>query len=143
MANTHLFVLAGIIASAAQSPVQGTVTAATGTRPAPACEAFIDEREIRYRAPARTVRGRIRPESVVIDPIPPVEFGQTLVLGGATLETAGGETIAVTFGYWQTRDACGGWEPARGAAMTFDLADDKAANGALRVMRAGEFAGTR
>lgn len=135
-----LLVLAGTFALA---PVHGAATVGVATQVPPSCEAFVDEREIRYRTPVRTVRGRIRPESVVIDPIPPVEVGQTLVLGGATLEAAGGETIPVTFGYWQAHDGCSGWEPARGAAMTFDLADDKAANGALRVMRAGEFAGTR
>ena len=120
------------------------MTMGSAVRPVAACEAFTDEREIRFRTPARTVTGRIRPGSVAVDAVPPVEFGQMLVLGQAVLEVdGGGEAIPVTFGFWQTRDGCGGWEPGRGAAMTFDLADDKAANGALRVMRAGAAAGPR
>ncbi len=116
-------------------------TALPGRAALPACEAYTDERELRFRVPARTVVGQILPESVVADVQPGVGVGQILVFGRATLAVTGGkERIAISFAYWQAND-CVGWAPARGQEMTFDLADDKTTDGALRVMRAGVAAG--
>ena len=139
------FPLARLTLIAAGITAGGATRAATSLPAAagrPACEAFVDERELRFRQPARTVAGRILPESVVIDEAPALGVGMTLVSGRATLaEAATGVRLAVTFAYWQGQDGCSGWGPARGVAMTFDLADDRAADGALRVMRAGVTAG--
>ena len=118
--------------------------AATGSaaRPAPACEAFSDERELRFRAPARTVTGHVVPGSVSIEPQDASGVGMVLTFGHALIAVDGsGERLPVSFAFWQAQDGCGGWEPARGATMTFDLADDHAPDQSLRVMRAGVAAG--
>ena len=54
-----------------------------------------------------------------------------------------GKRVRVSYAYWNSTDGCGGWEPARGNRFTFDLADDKSADGALRVMRYGAGPGAR
>lgn len=107
-------------------------------RPAarPSCEPFTDERELRFRAPAATISGHIAAGSIVEPGDATPEVGQQLVFGSAELiEDATGARRRISYAYWNTTDGCGGWAPARGARYTFDLADDKAKDGSLRVMR--------
>ena len=101
----------------------------------PACEPFTDPRELRFRSPAATVVGRIVPGSVAEPDAEAPEAGQQLVFGTAEVADDNGKRVRVNYAYWNTRDGCGGWEPARGGRYTFDLADDQASDGALRVMR--------
>ena len=104
----------------------------------PACEPYVDTRELRYRAPTATIAGRVVAGSVhEIRPELP-EFGMELVPGTATVRQDGGEReIVVSYAYWLANGGCSGWEPALGAAFVFDLADDAAKDGSLRVMRFG------
>lgn len=104
----------------------------------PACEPFTDPREMRYRTPAATITGHIVPGTVAEPDAASPEAGQQLVFGTADLVAdSDGHRVRISYAYWNTRDGCGGWEPARGSRFTFDLADDKTADGALRVMRYG------
>ena len=104
----------------------------------PACAPYVDERELRFRTPAATVIGHVVPGSVREAPIDFPGVGQQLVFGTAEVIGAGRpEPQRVSYGYWLTGTGCGGWGPAQGQMLQFDLADDKAADGALRVMRYG------
>ncbi len=112
--------------------------------PKPACEAFTDPRELRFRTPAATVTGHIAAGTVEEPDNGRPEFGQQLVFGTADLiSDDGGRRYRVTYAYWNTTGGCGGWEPAQGRRFTFDLADDKTEDGALRVMRYGVELGAR
>lgn len=106
--------------------------------PRPACEPFSDPRELRYRTPVATITGRILPATVAEPDAAQPEAGQQLVFGTAELVgDSDGRRVRISYAYWNTRDGCGGWEPGRGSRFTFELADDKASDGALRVMRYG------
>lgn len=110
----------------------------------PACEAFTDPRELRYRVPAATITGHIVAGSVAEPDAGRPDVGQQLVFGTAELASDDdGKRVRVSYAYWNSTDGCGGWEPAQGRRFTFDLADDKAADGALRVMRYGLQLGAR
>ncbi|TRW18120.1 hypothetical protein [Glacieibacterium frigidum] len=123
-----LLVLAAAPAVAAPTPDRAT------TRPS--CEPFTDERELRFRTPIATISGHIAAGSVSEPGDKTPEVGQQLVFGSAELvDDATGARRRISYAYWNTTDGCGGWEPARGARYTFDLADDKAKDGSLRVMR--------
>ncbi len=127
-----------LAAPAAAAPVPDRAT------PRPACEAFTDPRELRFRTPAATIVGHIVAGTVAEPDSGSPEFGQQLVFGSAELVSDGdGRRVRVSYAYWNTTGGCGGWEPARGARFTFDLADDKAEDGALRVMRYGVELGAR
>lgn len=111
----------------------------------PACEPFVDQREIRFRTPTAIVTAHVVPGSIVEDRPDFPEAGQQLIFGTAQLETDGPEMrkLLVNYAYW-SGGGCGGWEPARGANWRFDLHDDRAKDGSLRVMRfLGEVAGLR
>ncbi len=126
-------ILAALFASAADA-------APVPDRPVvrPSCEAFTDARELRFRVPSATIVGRIAPGSVSEPGAEQPEAGQQLVFGTADLiSDSDGKVVRVSYAYWNARDGCGGWEPGQGRRYTFDLADDKAADGALRVMRYG------
>ena len=115
-------------------------------RPAakPACEAFTDPWELRFRVPAATVTGHIVAGSIAEPDAGRPEVGQQLIFGTAELASDDdGKRVRVSYAYWNSTDGCGGWEPARGNRFTFDLADDKSADGALRVMRYGAGPGAR
>lgn len=102
----------------------------------PSCEPYTDPRELRFRVPAASITGRVAPGSIAEPDNAPPEAGQQLVFGTAELIADGdGTRSRIAYSYWNTTDGCGGWEPARGGRFTFDLADDKSADGALRVMR--------
>jgi hypothetical protein len=102
----------------------------------PSCEPFTDPRELRFRTPAATVSGQIAAGTTAEPGMESPEAGQQLVFGSAELiDDATGTRRRISYAYWNTTGGCGGWEPSRGARYTFDLADDKAADGALRVMR--------
>jgi hypothetical protein len=128
-----------LAATAAQaSPTPDTTPAR------PACEPFTDPRELRFRVPSATVTGHIVAGSVAEPGIERPEAGQQLVFGSAVLVGDGdGQRQRVSYAYWNTTDGCGGWEPARGMRLTFDLADDNEPDGALRVMRYGLELGAR
>ena len=112
--------------------------------PKPACEAFTDQRELRYRQPAATITGHIVAGSVAEPDAGRPDVGQQLVFGTAELASDDdGKRVRVSYAYWNSIDGCGGWEPARGSRFTFDLADDKATDGVLRVMRYGVQLGAR
>lgn len=113
-------------------------------RPAarPACEPYSDPREMRYRTPAAKIVGRIAPGSIAEADTGPPEIGQVLVFGNAELIAAkDGTRTRISYAYWNTAEGCGGWGPAQGRTYEFDLADDKAADGALRVMQYGNLIG--
>lgn len=125
-----LVVLAAIPAHAVPSPDRVAAR--------PACEPFTDPRELRYRSPAATLTGHIVAGSVVESGTDTPEAGQQLVFGTADLADDAGSRRRISYAYWNTTSGCGGWEPGRGDRYVFDLADDKAKDGALRVMRYGE-----
>lgn len=130
---TRSFIL--LIALAAAVPVSA---APAPDRPTahPSCEPFTDPRELRFRPPAATISGHIAAGSVAEPGSETPEAGQQLVFGSAELiDDATGTRRRVNYAYWNTTGGCGGWEPARGARYTFDLADDKAPDNSLRVMR--------
>jgi hypothetical protein len=133
--------LAGLLLLAAASAVRA---APIPDRPAarPACEPYSDPREMRYRTPAAKIVGRIAPGSITEPEADPPEIGQVLVFGTADLIAAkDGSRTRISYAYWATADGCGGWEPAQGRTYEFDLADDKASDGALRVMQYGNLIG--
>ena len=99
------------------------------------CDAFVDPRELRLRTPDRTVTARVVPGSTAEPDEPTLPVGTQLVFGHATIAGDAGERIAVSYIYERTVDGCGGWTPGRGGRFVFDLLDDRAADGALRVMR--------
>ena len=104
----------------------------------PACTPYVDEREVRFRVPAATVVAHVVAGSVHEEPVDFPGVGQQLVLGTAAIVADGGAAPQrVSYGYWLTGTGCGGWAPAQGQKLLFDLADDKAADGVLRVMRYG------
>ncbi len=118
----------------------GAAAAPTPDRraPRPACEPFTDPRELRFRAPTATVTGRVVAGTVAEPDASAPEAGQQLVFGTAEVEAdTGGARTRIAYSYWNTTDGCGGWEPARGGRYVFDLADDKTADGTLRMMRYG------
>lgn len=99
------------------------------------CEAFVDPREIRLRVPDRVVIGRIVPGSLHEPETGPVEIGEVILFGTGTLAPGDG-TPPLAISYFYVREAgCTGWAPGSGARFVFDLIDDHAANGVLRVMR--------
>ena len=107
-------------------------------RDRPACEPYVDVRELRFRAPAATVSGQVVAGSVVEDGADQPAVGQQLVFGTAqVIDDARPLPVRISYVYWKTTDGCNGWEPARGGRYVFELADDKASDGALRVMRYG------
>lgn len=121
----------------AAAPAAGALSSLT-TPAKPSCAPYVDEREIRFRVPAATVVGRVVPGSVEEEPVDFPGVGQQLVFGTAqVVEDGKPAPKRVSYGYWLTGGGCGGWGPAQGQKLLFDLADDKAANGALRVMRYG------
>lgn len=99
------------------------------------CDAFIDLREQRLRTPDRTVTGRVVPGSTAEPDEPALPVGTQLVFGHATLAADDGERVAVSYIYERSVDGCGGWTPGRGGRFVFELLDDHAADGALRIMR--------
>lgn len=128
-----LFLLAASLAP----PAVAAVSRDLGLSSKPACEPYVDERELRFRVPTATVSGRVIPGSVQEDPIDAPEAGKQLVFGTAEIvdEADPARHIRINYAYWATIASCGGWEPARGATHRFDLHDDKSKDGTLRVMR--------
>ncbi len=103
--------------------------------PGKACEPFVDPREIRLRVPDRVVTGRIVGGSLHEPDDTPLDVGQQIIFGTATLDASdGGAPFPISYIYVRAGD-CRGWQPGRGGRFIFDLLDDHAANGALRVMR--------
>ena len=129
--------LAATVANAAPTPDRPTAR--------PACEPFTDPRELRFRPPAATVAGHVVAGSIAEPGLERPEAGQQLVFGTAEIVSDGsdGARYKISYAYWNTTDGCGGWEPARGDRFTFDLADDQAKDGVLRVMRYGTEVGLR
>lgn len=120
-----------ILALLAASAVRATPVIEHGT----SCDAFVDPREIRMRIPDRVVTGRIVSGSLHEPDLDPVEVGQQIIFGtGELTPNDGGPPLAISYIYVRS-GACTGWAPGHGGRFTFDLLDDHAANGALRVMR--------
>lgn len=117
------------------APAAASVTT-KATRDKPACEPFVDQREIRFRTPTASVTGRVVPGSIHEDAPEFPDAGQQLIFGTAELFVDAAETrrLFVNYAYW-SGGGCGGWEPARGQPFRFDLSDDKSKDGSLRVMR--------
>ena len=130
---TRVFALLLVLAAATPGLAAPTPDRATAR---PSCEPFTDEREFRYRRPVATISGHIAAGTLAEPGDNTPEVGQQLVFGSAELiDDVTGARRRISYAYWNTTDGCGGWEPGRGARYTFDLADDKAKDGALRVMR--------